>query len=513
MRSSLFSVKLHDNTAQKGSHIIMPKAKTPQQRYSHDSNCYPGRLLHWLNPDDCRDIHRSLKLKTSLHSDRYLDRWISNRLLTSKLKIKTISLDDMQGWGISSKTGNISHDSGRFFSITGVFVRHRKDSNEIEWDQPVIDQPEVGILGIITKEIDGILHFCLQAKEEPGNINSVQLSPTVQATFSNYTRVHGGTPPAFVEYFTDPSKGRIIYAKLQTEDAGRFLFKSNRNMIVKVGESELEQLPDGFIWATLRQIGTLMQRNNLMHACTRSILSALTISDCTHAPRSSIRRNDRPVDFSKTSLAETIQWLDNCKAANHFWTKRTPLNSLHEWGMCRDGSYAHEHGRFFRVIGINVASTEREVSAWNQPILDNPGTGVIGLLTKVIYGERFFLMQAKAEFGNRNVVQLGPTVQFTPENYIGNKKLEKPFLFEEFYKPGRFPLLLQSIQSEEGARFYNEAHMHRILSVPETEELLTPDNFRWISQAELNFFINMGENVNSCARSVLSLMLSLGAKG
>jgi len=482
------------------------------QRYRHASNCHPGSLLHWLDPDDCRDIHRSLTGKTALYSDRNLDRWISNRLLTTKLKIKTISLDNMAAWRIDPVTGNIQHDSGRFFSITGVIVKHRKDSSEFEWDQPAIDQPEVGILGIIAKEINGILHFCLQAKEEPGNINSIQLSPTVQATYSNYTRVHGGSPPQFVDYFTDPGKGRRIFAKLQTEDGGRFLYKSNRNMIVKVDKSELEQLPDGFIWLTLRQIGKLMERDNLIHACTRSILSALIISDCALTSKASIRGHNRRMHTDKSSLPETIQWLDSCKAANHFWVKRTPLNRLQEWSMDRDGSFSHEQGRFFRVIGINVESTGREVSVWNQPILDNPGTGVIGLLTKVINGERFFLMQAKAEFGNRGIIQLGPTVQFTPGNYIGNKKLKRPFLFEEFYKPGRFPLLQQSIQSEEGARFYNEAHIHRVLCLPDAEELLISDDFRWLSQSELSFFINMGESVNSCARSVLSLMLSVGGK-
>ena len=32
----------------------------------------------------------------------------------------------------------------------------------------------------------------MQAKVEPGNINSIQLSPTLQATRSNYTKAHGG---------------------------------------------------------------------------------------------------------------------------------------------------------------------------------------------------------------------------------------------------------------------------------------------------------------------------------
>lgn len=445
-------------------------------------------------------------LKTSLHSDRHLEKWITARLSTRNLMVDTISLNETKGWFINNETGDICHDSGRFFSIIGAEVRHRAKLVELEWHQPIIEQPEVGILGIVAKKINGVLHFCLQAKEEPGNINSVQLSPTLQATHSNYTRVHGGTPPKFIEYFTEPVKGRIIFAKLQTEDGGRFLYKSNRNMIVAVDEADLEILPDEFIWVTLRQIGDLLKRDNLVHACTRSILSALSLTLAEHPAK---RQQIAPTTLQETSLFDIFQWIDNHKAINHFQVKRRALKSLQKWGMDRDGSFSHEHGRFFRVIGINVKSKGREVTAWSQPILDSPGTGIIGLLTKIKDGERFFLMRAKAELGNRGIVQIGPTVQFTPGNYIGNEQLQKPFLFEEFYKPGRFPSLHQSLQSEEGARFYNEAHIHRILLLPESETLTIPDDFHWIHQADLNLLLNLGEQVNSCARSIISLMLSL----
>jgi oxidase EvaA len=122
-------------------------------------------------------------------------------------------------------------------------------------------------------------------------------------------------------------------------------------------------------------------------------------------------------------------------------------------------------------------------------------------------GERQFLLQAKAEPGNRTIVQIGPTVQFTPGNYLGNSKLPRPFLFDEFCGNNRFPLLQQNMQSEEGARFYRETHQHRILILPEGEELAVPPEFRWISQSDLHYLIHQGETVNSCARSILALLI------
>jgi oxidase EvaA len=39
-------------------------------------------------------------------------------------------------------------------------------------------QPEIGILGVITRMIGGVRHFLLPAKNEPGNLNGLQLAPT-----------------------------------------------------------------------------------------------------------------------------------------------------------------------------------------------------------------------------------------------------------------------------------------------------------------------------------------------
>jgi len=40
-------------------------------------------------------------------------------------------------------------------------------------------------------------HYLVQAKAEPGNYGLVSLSPSVQATFSNLERAHGGRAPTF----------------------------------------------------------------------------------------------------------------------------------------------------------------------------------------------------------------------------------------------------------------------------------------------------------------------------
>jgi oxidase EvaA len=478
------------------------------------------------------DLVVSRTIEQALHSDDEVDRWIKHRRTSGLLETTIIPLDRAEGWQIDAQTGNIVHVSGKFFSITGVKARHRTNAGELEWDQPIIDQPEIGILGILAMKIGGVLHFCLQAKAEPGTIHAVQLSPTVQATYSNYTGVHGGSLPPFVSYFLDPPKERIVFAKLQTEDGGRFLFKSNRNMIIQVNEGEIQTLPEGFIWLTLRQISRLIRMDNVMNACCRSVLAGLfsgRIPNAVDRPAETkagkgpqretgagwcseplSRETIDPrvfADGSWRSYADLVQWIDDMKSGNHMFQQRVPLKLLRDWHFNGNGHLVYRRHRYFTIVGLHITSSGREVASWCQPILDNISTGIIGLLVRRGLNGPEFLMQAKAEVGNRATIQLAPTVQFTQENYLDNEKLSKPFLFNEFLKPGQFTLYAETRQSEEGARFYREEHVHRILMLPEHLDLEVPRDFRWLTADELRFLLNMGEQVNSCARSILACLI------
>jgi oxidase EvaA len=147
------------------------------------------------------------------------------------------------------------------------------------------------------------------------------------------------------------------------------------------------------------------------------------------------------------------------------------------------------------------------VSSWCQPIIENPSTGIIGLLVRNGPHGKEILMQAKAEVGNKTTVQLGPTVQFTPGNYTSSKKLVRPFLYDEFFDPRNFTILHESLQAEEGARFFRECHTHRILLLPDGMDVNAPDDYRWLPAQHITFLLHLGEQVNSCARSILTCLI------
>lgn len=477
-----------------------------------------------VRPDVEFDAFVSRTTALSLHSDAFVDEWIDQARNTSHLGTSMVPLGRVERWNCDKKSGNITHRTGRFFSIIGIHARHRLDHAELEWDQPIIEQPETGILGILAHRIDGILHVCLQAKEEPGNIGAVQLSPTIQATYSNYTKAHGGSSPPFLDLFVNPGPGRCLFSRLQTEDGGRFLRKSNRNMIVSAADDFPVTLPEGFIWLTLRQVAELMHRDNLINACARSILSSLVFAGSGLAtPEKSTAILDREIfdaeavrhavtwlptpDGERTLIASSLQWLDNRKSVNHIIVQRKGLKELNEWHFDGKGFFSHKEGRFFRIVGLRVSSDTREVGSWCQPIIENPTPGIIGLLVRNGSCGREILMQTKAELGNKDIVQIGPTVQFTPGNYASSKKLVKPFLFREFSDPKHFSVVYEGRQAEEGARFYRECHLHRILMLPDGMNLDLPDNFYWLPVRHISFLLHLGEKVNSCARSILACLL------
>ena len=207
------------------------------------------------------------------------------------------------------------------------------------------------------------------------------------------------------------------------------------------------------------------------------------------------------------SLAELLQWYDDQRSSQHLMVKRVDLNALSDWGLRPNGTYAHRTGRFFRVIGLSVQSPEREVTGWHQPILENPRQGIIGLLSRTIGGRRYYLLQAKTDVGNRPPVQLAATVQFTPGNYVDNAQLPRPFLFSEFLKPTLGRVVYNALQSEEGARFFRECHLHRVIELDPGRTLAVPDHYRWFSLEAVRFFLHLGETVSSSARSILACQL------
>ena len=158
----------------------------------------------------CSDAE--LEEQRALHSTADLHAWLRERKEKLMVSLEKISLQECIPWFYDSNEGCIRNQNGSFFKIFGV---RQFQHGKITLEQPMIEQNEIGFLGILCCKINGLWHYLMQAKIEPGNVNVVQLSPTLQATKSNFTGQHGGKLPAFLEYFTDMSTKDIIVDQIQ----------------------------------------------------------------------------------------------------------------------------------------------------------------------------------------------------------------------------------------------------------------------------------------------------------
>jgi len=201
--------------------------------------------------------------------------WLEEKRKNHHKVVEEIGIKNLDKWKTDPETGNIVHESGKFFQIVGIKVENAKDREVLSWTQPIMKQHECGILGILRKKINGVMHYLIWAKFEPGSIVNPQLSPTLQATFSNLSRAHGGKKPRFSEYFENGGKGKVVVNVEHVEDPSRFYLKTNRCMIVEIPEDEEIDVPEDFIWLTLPQLKKLLKVDNAVNALARAIMGSI----------------------------------------------------------------------------------------------------------------------------------------------------------------------------------------------------------------------------------------------
>jgi oxidase EvaA len=202
--------------------------------------------------------------------------WLDYQRMYCKMRVKEVYMSELERWDIGTRTGNIFHETGEFFSIVGMHVREADNRETTDWFQPMIHQREMGILGLLVRMNEsGVDEYLLQAKAEPGNVEKLLLSPTLQSTRSNLRKAHGGTKSRYAEFFETQGPWTIEYDCDQTEDGGRFYQKTNRNMIVRISEKQTIVIPDHFMWLTLAEIKDLLQYPCVINHAVRSIIAAV----------------------------------------------------------------------------------------------------------------------------------------------------------------------------------------------------------------------------------------------
>lgn len=434
--------------------------------------------------------------------------WIKNLNETTHVSIKECSLEDSSFWFYDKQSGEICNHKQAFFSIKGI--RWFKDDIPF-CEQPIIIQPEIGFLGIICRIINGTLHFLMQAKIEPGNINCVQISPTIQATKSNFIRVHGGKLPAYFELFNNLEKYQVIYDQIQSEQASRFYKKRNRNIIMLVND-EFEILPN-FKWMTLGQIKKLMEIDNLVNMDTRTVLSGLpflcwNIDENEKIELSTFFKdkalfnsifNSNPMD----EISYIYKALNNYKMFCNIKKDIIPLYQLRDWNVdCFSISCKAESDFIVKFYDIEIFG--REVLRWTQPLFKARGMATFGLISRVIDGRREFLVKICPEIGSFDLAEIGPSIQWeSTHKECNDTDIDLLFRKKMNEKQG---FMINVVLSEEGGRFYHEQNYNIIIEIPNRDITELPNGYFWVSYSTLNYLVQVNNCLNIQLRNLLSLI-------
>jgi len=419
--------------------------------------------------------------------------WLAARRADPDHAVTPVPLAALDGWRIEPEGGALVHRSGGFFRVGGARVE-RASGPVRRWDQPLVEQPGVGTLGLVVREIGGLLHLLVQAKMEPGSPGLVQLAPTLQATASNAAQLHLGREPPLARRFRE-RRGRVVAEAVLPELGAYFSHKRNLNMILEVDAvdevDEVDATAAGFRWLTLGELALLAREDHVVNMCARSVMAL--------APMAAALAGGEAED------ASLLAWLALRGRAEAMVLTPRGLMGLAGWTL-RDGCLSDQEGRFVTVMGVQVRAGGREVSAWGQPLLHGPTVGLCGLLAQVRGGALHFLMQARCEPGAGAQALLAPTI--AAEGGLGCPyEREAPPLQAWFGDAPRGEVVLDCQQSREGGRFWRTVHRYQVIRVPATLAVPVPETHRWVAAAQLRRLATTTAALHLDSRELLAMLI------
>ena len=390
------------------------------------------------------------------------DKWFRSQKKKQKINIKVKNLNKLINWHKNEK--HIAHNSKKFFKIIAIDVK----SNLIgkNWDQPIIVQNEMGILGILKNSKKN--KYLLQAKVEPGNKNKLQLSPTVQATKSNYQRVHGGKKIPYLNYFLKNSKNFIA----QSEQGYRYLYKSNYNSLINIKKKV--KVLNNYFWLNKTDIKELVKKRSVLNMDTISVFSTFLKKE----------KEDNPLN----SQNKIYKWISKKDKLYRLKTKIKPINSLQDWKVTNE-KIIHKRKNHFSVIGINIKTNKREIKEWDQPIIKGKKLAFVGFVICQFNKTNHYLCRYNKKPGLKTST-LSCSINTSDINSY--KKIHTLSVFQKkllnnllMKKNKKFKIVYDNILSDEGGRFYNCEIKYKALLVNKNFNIKLPEDYIWISQNQM----------------------------
>ena len=426
------------------------------------------------------DIAKSIEcLDGPKHKIENLRKYLIGLQENNDFDVNLIGISKTKGWNFDKEL-NFVHETNKFFSLRRV--KYDGINNGI------LNQPDSGILALLITNIEGVLHFLVQFKEEPGNINKVQLSPTIQATKSNSTKAHGGTSPPYWNEFSSISLDNYLIDSFQPEQGLRYWQKYNRNLVII---SDYLEEKEGFKWMTLGQIFEFTKIDNSINSCLRSVLSLFPYSG-KNSEVGTLTNNLKSLITSNIEKNKGYGAIhDNVQS---FYSEET--DSL-EFKTDADS---------FLVKGLQIKIKNREVSSWHQPIIVESNKISYILIRFYIDDRLYYGWSAYKEPGYFYGFILGPSKKLTSEEIKGNSISD--WVGENFGTYGNISKITEITMSEEGGRFWQFEVPHVIVDLDLNDIKSYPANIILLDEQDSLSLIESGF-LSMEGRSIFTLSKSV----
>jgi oxidase EvaA len=424
-------------------------------------------------------------------------------------RIRPMHAADSREWRYDREA--IRHRTDRFFSIVGIEQVVDTNGERANRTQPIINQHEIGTLAFLFRRTGGGQDVLVQLKNEPGNVNGIQVAPTCQTTLSNLQRAHGGqAPPGFELASAGP--WAVLSDSLQSEQGTRFYRKRNRNLsLMWSGSGSGPEWADReFVWTDVRTMLRLLGCDYTVNTDARSVLLTtpwqfLSWDDRGHPPVDPFYRDLRD-SYQRQSPAAAIDHGEHVvsrlaelrqRARNHD-PILIPLEALPGYRFDHRGLRGIGAAAEFDVLHFEVSIPGRERGEWDQPLLASRSPGLCRLYACWQDRELRFILRLAHEAGLFDRVELHPTIVRRPGQ-------DDPSAEEREFGEPPGDVVRQVWQSEEGGRFFRDVNLYQVVLMKDRPNELPADCIA-LSVREIEWLAPLGVFTNE-ARSTLSLLL------
>lgn len=416
--------------------------------------------------------------------------------MSAGFSVRRIPFSQAAQWSLAG--GALRHCNSGFFEFIGAGCRRTGATGLYLY------QPSQGLNGLLMATFGGETQLLLHPRIEPGNLGVVQFSPTVQATPGNYLRRHGGRAPSYIDYFFSGRSDAVPLTDGSHADLGeRYFMKNKRFSIVVLSEPAEEE--DGYVWVPLSVVCRMARLGEMLSNDMRSMLAVMPWTDLpvgapgdavAAALHAGLATPLRP-DVLGAVMATVARHAASAPVLDHM----IPLQELPGWEITADALIERTGEQGFEVHCFAVAAPGREVEQWAQPLILSRSSGRQDLCLRIQDGVLEVLVRVGSECGLAGGAALFPTIL----RYPGSTRYSAQQ--DAIDAMAGSTVLLQTVESDEGGRFYRDASDCRLLLLAEDVEFGA--DFIWLSVAELKFFL---ERSGMCAiqlRVMASMLLGL----